>query len=155
MKNLSIGDPVPTLSFDSTDPNIHSFQDLLGKNIVVYFYPKDNTPGCTTEGREFALLYEKFLELNTIVLGISKDSLKSHHRFCEKLQLPFPLISDPDKKLCDSFGVLIGDNWVLSKLLTVERSTFLINERGVVQYCWRKVKAKGHAEAVLNYIKSV
>lgn len=155
MSIIKIGDKVPDFTFQCTDPSIHSFKDLLGKNIVLYFYPKDNTPGCTIEGREFKSFHSFFQQANTIVIGVSRDSLESHHRFCEKLGLPFPLIADKDKKLCEIFDVMIKDNWLMSKLIVTHRSTFLIDTQGIIKHCWPNVRAKGHAQTVLNYINSM
>lgn len=149
---LSIGDHLPEISFQCTDPNIRSFRDLLGKNIVLYFYPRDNTPGCTQEGKDFRDLHAAFSKANTQVLGISRDSLHSHAKFCEKLSLPFPLISDPDETLCKLFGVMIEKNMFKRLLLGIDRSTFLIDPQGVLKHEWRSVRVKGHAQAVLDAI---
>ncbi len=155
MSVIKIGDKVPDFTFECTDPSIRSFKDLLGKNVVLYFYPKDNTPGCTIEGREFKLFHDFFLKENTIIIGVSRDTIASHHKFCEKLGLPFPLIADPSKKLCEMFDVIIRDNWLLSKLLVTHRSTFLIDANGTIKHGWYNVRAKGHAQVVLNFIKTM
>jgi peroxiredoxin Q/BCP len=155
LKKLNIGDSAPDITFECTDPNIHSFKDLLGKNVVLYFYPKDNTPGCTLEGRDFKNLHDEFAKSNTRVLGVSRDSISSHQKFCDKLGLPFPLISDPDEKLCAYFNVIIEKNMFARLIMGIERSTFLIDSKGVVRQIWRKVKVTGHAQAVLSAVKDL
>ncbi len=152
MKKIAIGDNVPTFTFDCTDPKIHSFNDLLGQNIILYFYPRDNTRGCTIEGRDFKSLNDTLTQLNTRVIGVSRDSIHSHEKFCSKLGLPFPLISDPNEKLCQYFGVMIENNFLLRFLLGIERTTFLIDKNGIVKQIWRKVKVIGHANEVLEAV---
>lgn len=147
---LSLGDPVPPFQFQCTDPNIHSFSDLLGQNIVLYFYPKDNTPGCTQEGKDFRDLSDAFTKANTLILGISRDSMASHAKFCAKLALPFPLISDPEETLCRLFGVMIEKNMFKKFFLGIDRSTFLIDSKGILRQIWRNVRVKGHAQTVLE-----
>ncbi|MFI4937479.1 MAG: peroxiredoxin [Candidatus Berkiellales bacterium] len=155
MNKIAVGDPAPDFGFESTDPSIHSFKDLLGKNIVLYFYPKDNTPGCTLEGQNFKALYPAFLEVNTQILGISRDLLASHQKFCAKLGLPFPLITDRDEKLCKYFNVIIEKNMFARLVFGIERSTFLIDEKGIIRHIWRKVKVNHHAEEVLSFVKNM
>ena len=155
MKKIAIGDRVPTIRFECTDPTLHSFQDLRGKNIVLYLYPKDNTPGCSLEGRDFRTLHEPFLQLNTRVIGVSRDSIHSHEKFCSKLGLPFPLISDPKEELCRYFNVIIENNKLLRFLLGIERTTFLIDKNGFIKHIWRKVRARGHAQEVLQVVKLI
>ncbi len=155
MKEIAIGDSVPDFQFTCTDPNIHSFKDLLGQPFVLYFYPKDNTPGCTIEGKDFKSLNPQFAKLNARILGVSRDTLKSHEKFCAKLELPFPLISDEEEKLCQYFNVLIEKNMFLRVFLGIERSTFLIDANGKVRQLWRKVKVKGHAQAVLESLGQI
>ena len=123
--------------------------DLIGKNIVLYFYPKDNTPGCTQEGEDFRDLYKEFKKLKTEIYGISRDSLKSHEGFKTKYKYPFELISDPDEKLCNLFDVIKEKNMYGKKYMGIERSTFLINKDGKLSAEWRKVKVNGHAIEVL------
>lgn len=153
-KTLVTGQAVPQCAFHCTDPNIQSFEDLRGKNIVIYFYPKDNTPGCTQEGKDFRDLHEAFDKANTQILGVSRDSIASHTKFCSKLSLPFPLISDPDETLCNLFGVMIEKNMFKRLFLGIDRSTFLIDSQGVLRQIWRNVKVKGHAQAVLDEIRA-
>ncbi|MCI0517343.1 MAG: peroxiredoxin [Woeseiaceae bacterium] len=127
---------------------------LRGSNVVLYFYPKDATPGCTTEGQEFRDLHARFRRLNTQVFGVSKDSLASHEKFREKQQFPFHLISDPDETLCRQFDVIREKSLYGRKFMGIERSTFLIDATGKLRTEWRKVKVKGHAEEVLEAVKN-
>lgn len=154
MKKIEVGDSVPNSKFESTHPNISSFADLAGKKLVIYFYPKDNTPGCTLQGKDFTTLYPEFKKLNAEVIGVSRDSPTSHEKFCSKYGFPFPLISDQDESLCRQFGVLIEKNMFKRLLIGIDRSTFLIDEKGVIQRIWRHVKAKGHAQEVLSAMTS-
>lgn len=131
-----------------------SLEDYLGKkNVVLYFYPRDNTKGCTIEASEFRDLHEEFEKLDTIILGISKDSLKSHAKFIDKLDLQFLLLSDEDKKVHEIYDVLKPKKMYGKEYIGVERSTFIIDKEGNIVKEFRKVKAKGHAEEVLNFIK--
>lgn len=155
MSKISEGDKVPPLSFETTDSKITSFDAYKGQNIVLYFYPKDNTPGCTLEGKDFRDLHQEFAKANTQILGVSRDSLASHEKFCSKLNLPFPLITDKEETVCKAFGVIIEKNMFARLVFGIERSTFLIDERGVVRQIWRKVKVKGHANEVLKAAKSL
>jgi peroxiredoxin Q/BCP len=129
--------------------------DLIGKNVVLYFYPKDNTPGCTQEGEDFRDLYKEFKKLKTEIYGISRDSLKSHEGFKTKYKYPFELISDPDEKLCNLFDVIKEKNMYGKKYMGIERSTFLINKEGKLSAEWRKVKVNGHAIEVLEEVKKI
>ena len=129
--------------------------DLIGKNIVLYFYPKDNTPGCTQEGEDFRDLYKEFKKLKTEIYGISRDTLKSHEGFKTKYKYPFELISDPDEKLCNLFDVIKEKNMYGKKYIGIERSTFLINKDGRLSAEWRKVKVNGHAIEVLEEVKKI
>ena len=129
--------------------------DLIGKNIVLYFYPKDNTPGCTQEGEDFRDLYKEFKKLKTEIYGISRDSLKSHEGFKTKYKYPFELISDPDEKLCNLFDVIKEKNMYGKKYMGIERSTFLINKDGKLSAEWRKVKVNDHAIEVLEAVKKI
>ena len=130
-------------------------KELRGQNVVLYFYPKDSTPGCTTEGRDFSELHAKFRRQKTVILGVSRDSLASHEKFREKQGFPFDLISDPDEKLCRKFDVIQEKSLYGRKFMGVERSTFLIDADGKLRQEWRKVKVKGHAEAVLEAVKGL
>ena len=126
---------------------------MSGKKLVLYFYPMDNTTGCTQEGMDFRDAYPKFKKAGAVVLGISPDSLASHEKFKAKMEFPFELLSDEDKAVCDLFGVYKEKSMYGRKFMGVERSTFLIDERGVLRREWRKVRVPGHVEAVLAAIK--
>jgi peroxiredoxin Q/BCP len=130
-------------------------KELRGKNVVIYFYPKDSTPGCTTEGRDFSALHGKFKRAQTIILGVSRDSIASHEKFKEKQGFPFDLISDPDETLCKKFDVIHEKTLYGRKFMGVVRSTFLIDADGRLRREWRKVKVKGHAEEVLEAVKAL
>ena len=126
--------------------------DHTGKIVVLYFYPKDSTPGCTTEGIDFAALHEQFLKANAVVVGVSRDSVKSHDNFCAKHGFPFALISDAEEKLCTQFEVMKMKNLYGKQVRGIERSTFVIGADGKLAHEWRGVKVAGHAQAVLNYV---
>ena len=128
--------------------------DFAGQWLVLYFYPKDSTPGCTTEGNDFNALLPKFRKLGATVLGVSRDSLKSHQNFCAKQGFRFDLVSDADEKLCNAFGVIKPKKLYGREFIGIERSTFLIDPEGVVRALWRKVKVPGHAQAVLDALKA-
>lgn len=129
-------------------------KDLRGKKVVLYFYPKDSTPGCTTEGQDFRDLHAKFKRQKTVILGASRDSIASHEKFRDKHQFPFDLLSDPDEKLCRQFDVIREKSLYGRKFMGIERSTFLIDEQGKLRQEWRKVRVKGHAEEVLAAVKN-
>jgi len=130
-------------------------KDLRGKNVVLYFYPKDSTPGCTQEGKDFTELHAKFRRQKTVILGVSRDSIASHEKFKLKQGFPFDLLSDPDEKLCKKFDVIHEKNLYGRKFMGVVRSTFLIDSDGKLRGEWRKVKVKGHAQAVLDAVKAL
>ncbi len=135
---------------EATGDKTISLKELRGNNVVIYFYPKDATPGCTLEGQDFRDLHKSFSKANTVIFGVSKDSIASHEKFKEKQQFPFDLLSDPDEKLCKKFDVIKEKNMYGKKYMGIERSTFLIDADGKLREEWRKVKVKGHAEAVLE-----
>ena len=142
-------------SLPASNGNVVSLEDFKGKNVIVYFYPKDNTPGCTTEACSFRDSFEEFQSSETIILGISKDSSKKHNGFIEKHNLPFLLLSDEDGKVCEDYGV-----WQLKKMMGKEymgivRSTFLIDKDGNLVKEWRAVKVNGHIEEVLEFVKEM
>lgn len=152
---LQIGNPAPDFLLPSTDGKEVGLDDFLGQYVVLYFYPKDNTPGCTTEACDFRNYHEEFKNLNAVILGISPDPLKSHEKFIEKYQLPFLLLSDENHQIAEKYGV-----WVMKKnygreYLGIERSTFIIDKEGKLLKTYRKVKVKGHVEAALDFIKSL
>ena len=145
---------VPDFKAQATgDLTVH-LKALRGSKVVLYFYPKDSTPGCTTEGQDFRDLHAKFRRENTLVFGVSRDSLASHEKFREKQKFPFQLISDPDESLCRLFDVIQEKSLYGRKFMGVERSTFLIDEKGKLRAEWRKVKVKGHAQEVLDAVKN-
>jgi thioredoxin-dependent peroxiredoxin len=129
--------------------------DHRGHPVVIYFYPKDNTPGCTTEGMQFRDLYPQFAKAGAVVVGVSRDSMKSHENFAAKMQFPFALISDADEKLCTQFGVIKMKNMYGKQVRGIERSTFLIASDGTLAAEWRGVKADGHAAEVLKAVKAL
>ncbi len=130
-------------------------KDLRGENLVLYFYPKDSTPGCTTEGQDFRDLHSKFRRLKTVVLGVSRDSIASHDKFRAKQKFPFDLLSDPDEKVCRMFDVIREKTLYGRKFMGIERSTFLIDADGKLRHEWRKLKVKGHAAEVLETVKAL
>ena len=140
---------------DATGDQVIQLKSLRGKKVVIYFYPKDATPGCTTESQDFRDLYAKFRRQNTVVLGVSRDSLASHEKFKAKHKFPFELLSDPDEKLCRQFDVIREKTLYGRKFMGVERSTFLIDTDGKLRQEWRKVKVKGHAAVVLEAVKKI
>jgi len=128
--------------------------DYAGKWLVLYFYPKDSTPGCTTEGLDFNALLPKFRKLGAEILGVSRDSLKSHQNFCDKQGFRFDLVSDADEKLCKALGVIKPKKLYGREYVGIERSTFLLDPEGVIREAWRPVKVPGHAQAVLDALKA-
>ena len=152
---MKIGDKLPDLTLPASGGREIKLRDLKGHNLVLYFYPKDNTPGCTQEGQDFRDLYKKFRAANTEVIGISKDSVKSHDSFIAKFGFPFVLISDPEQQACDAFGVFIEKSMYGKKYMGIDRSTYLFDDQGVLQREWRGVKVKGHAEEVLEAAKAL
>lgn len=145
---------VPDFTAPMTGDKTFKLSDYQGKNIVLYFYPKDNTPGCTTEGIDFRNMYEEFQENNTEIFGVSRDSMKSHENFKAKLEMPFDLISDPDETICTMFDVIKLKNMYGKKVRGIVRSTFVINTKGVLVQEWRGVKVPGHINEVLDFIKT-
>ncbi|AIP21537.1 alkyl hydroperoxide reductase [Burkholderia pseudomallei] len=132
-----------------------SLSGIKGKKLVLYFYPKDNTPGCTTEGLQFRDLYPKFKKAGAEIVGVSRDSLRSHENFKAKLELPFPLISDPDETLCALFGVMKLKKMYGKEVRGIERSTFLIDGAGILRHAWRGVKVPGHVDDVLSAVQAL
>lgn len=149
---LNIGDAAPAFDLPTDGGGQLNLLDLKGKKVVLYFYPKDSTPGCTTEGQDFRDLHSQFIDANTVVVGASKDTVKRHDNFKAKYGFPFPLVSDEDGVLCEAYGV-----WVLKKnygkeYMGIERTTFLIDENGIIAEIWRKVRVKEHAHKVLETV---
>jgi len=147
---LEIGDSLPSISFKMTDGQNHTFADFAGHTIVLYFYPKDDTPGCTIEAKAFRDHLQDFKNKNALILGISKDSEAKHHKFREKYCLPFDLIMDTETTLCQLFGVLKDKSMFGKKYKGIERSTFIISPEGKLVREWRKVNVFGHVKAVLD-----
>ena len=147
--------PAPHLELASTGAKTFRLADAKGRTVVLYFYPKDNTPGCTTEGQQFRDLYPEFQKLNCDVYGISRDSMKSHESFRTKMGFPFDLLSDADETACKLFDVIKMKNMYGKKVRGIERSTFVIDDHGVVRREWRGVKVPGHVEEVLEFVKTL
>jgi peroxiredoxin Q/BCP len=145
----AIGKKVAEFTAAATGDKNLSLSDFKGTNLVIYFYPKDSTPGCTLEGQNFRDLYPEFEKANTAILGVSRDSLRRHENFKAKQSFPFDLLSDEDETLCKQFDVIHEKNMYGRKVMGIVRSTFLIDGAGVLRAEWRKVKVKGHAEEVL------
>lgn len=151
----TIGDKIENFSLPATGDQTISLEDLSGKNIVLYFYPKDSTPGCTTEGQNFRDLIEEFSALNTVILGVSRDGIKAHENFKEKQCFPFELLSDKDEALCKQFDVIKLKKNYGREYMGIERSTFLIDAEGKLAKEWRKVSVKGHVDEVLEGVKAM
>lgn len=156
MAKVTVGKPVPSLSLPSTSGRTWKLSEAAGANkLVLYFYPKDMTSGCTLESQHFRDLYSAFRRAHTSVVGISRDSLASHRKFREKERLPFELLADEDERACKLFDVIREKSLYGRKYLGIERSTFLIDARGVLRREWRKVKVPGHAEEVLEAARAL
>jgi peroxiredoxin Q/BCP len=152
---VALNETVPDFSAEMTSNKTFRLSDYKGKNIVLYFYPKDNTPGCTTEGIRFRELYPQFQEANTEIFGISRDSIRSHENFKAKLAMPFELISDPDEVVCNQFDVMKMKNMYGKQVRGVDRCTFAIDASGKLVKEWRGVKVPGHVDAVLEFMKAI
>ena len=142
-------------SLPATGGQIFTLSGARGKHLVIYFYPKDNTPGCATEAQQFRDLYAKFQKANCEVVGISRDSIKSHENFKDKFSLPFALLSDADERVCNLFGVIRMKNMYGKQVRGIERSTFVFDKEGALRHEWRGLKADGHAQEVLDFINSL
>ncbi len=151
---VTIDKKVPAFSAPSTGGTIR-LADLKERRVVLYFYPKDNTPGCTTEGSDFAAAHAKFRSAGADVFGVSRDSLASHEKFKAKMNFPFELISDPEESLCELFGVMKMKNMYGKQVRGVERSTFVIDGTGKLRREWRGVKVAGHVDEVLAFVQSL
>ena len=150
-----IGKKVKNFKLPATGDKEISLNDFKGKKVVLYFYPKDSTPGCTTEGQDFRDAKARFTRQGAVILWVSRDSLKSHENFKAKQNFNFDLLSDPDEELCKAFDVIKMKNMYGKQVRGIERSTFLIDEKGVLRREWRKVKVKGHVDEVLDAVKSL
>ncbi|MBT7542603.1 MAG: peroxiredoxin [Gammaproteobacteria bacterium] len=155
MEKTEIGKKIINFTLESTNKDGFRSKDYLGRNIVLFFYPKDNTPGCTQEGIDFSNNHRKFKTLDTEIFGVSRDNLKSHNNFKNKYKYKFDLLSDPDEILCTSFDVIKEKNMYGKKYMGIERSTFLINKKGKLIKEWRKVKIPDHVNDVLKFIKEL
>ncbi len=151
----ALNETVPDFSAAMTGDQTFTLSEKRGKNLVLFFYPKDNTPGCTTESLRFRDLHPDFLAANTEIFGISRDSLRSHEGFKAKLEMPFDLISDPDEVLCNLFGVMKTKSMYGKQVRGVDRSTFVIDASGKLVKEWRGVKVPGHVDDVLEYAKTI
>ena len=155
MSKAQIGKIAPNFKLPATGDKDVEIKSLRGKNVVLYFYPKDNTPGCTTEGQDFGTSYAKFKRKNTVVLGISRDTVASHEKFREKFNFPFDLLADTDEKACKLYDVIKEKNMYGRKHMGIVRSTFLIDATGKLRREWLKVKVKGHVDEVLEAVISL
>ena len=153
-KNLQ-GKKCPSFKAEATNNQTLSNASFVGKNLVVFFYPKDSTPGCTIEGQEFRDNYKEFKKMNTEILGVSRESIKSHENFKLKQNFPFELLSDPDEKVCKAFDVMKLKSMYGREYMGVDRSTFIIDEKGKIQTEWRGVKVKGHVQEVLEAVRDL
>ncbi|MDD2759460.1 MAG: thioredoxin-dependent thiol peroxidase [Methylomonas sp.] len=153
MTTVTLGAVVPDFQLPATGEKTLALADFRGKKLVLYFYPKDNTPGCTQEGQAFRDNIQQFETLNAAILGISRDSVKMHEGFKCKQSFPFDLLSDQDEQLCQLFDVIKMKNMYGKQVRGIERSTFLIDENGVLVHEWRKVKVKNHVEEVLQVLQ--
>lgn len=153
MADIEVGKKLPAFSGEATGGSPIGSKDLRGQKYVLYFYPRDNTPGCTVESNDFKDLHANFRRRKVRVIGISRDTLKSHDKFKDKFGFPFELIADPDEEICNLFGVMKDKNMYGKKVRGIERSTFLVDEKGVLLREWRKVKVEGHAQEVLDSLK--
>jgi peroxiredoxin Q/BCP len=152
---VKIGRKVAKFSLPATGDKTLSLDDFKGSKLVIFFYPKDNTPGCTLEGQDFRDRYAQFQKAGTAILGVSRDSVKSHENFKAKHDFPFDLLSDADEELCRQFDVIHEKNMYGRKVMGVVRSTFLIDADGVLRQEWRKVRVKGHVDEVLEAAQSL
>jgi len=155
MATAQIGKKVPAFKADATGEQVFRLADAKGKNLVIYFYPKDATPGCTLEGQDFRDNHAKFKRNKTLVIGVSRDSINSHEKFKAKQAFPFELLSDPDETLCKLFDVIKEKNMYGRKVMGIERSTFLVGPDGKLRREWRKVKVAGHVDEVLEAVREL
>jgi peroxiredoxin Q/BCP len=154
MSKIETGKKAPLFTLKGTGGD-WSLKDGVGQPVVMYFYPRDNTPGCTLEGESFSSHFAAFKKAKTLILGISADSVESHEKFKKKMEFPFDLLSDPDNIVCKLYDVIQEKNMYGKKYMGIERSTFLIDAKGVLRQEWRKVKVRGHAEEVLAAVKAL
>ncbi|MCY4512849.1 MAG: peroxiredoxin [Bdellovibrionales bacterium] len=155
MSETLVGQSAPDLALETTGGRTVNLSQLKGQSLIVYFYPKDNTPGCTQEGRDFTALHKQVQAGGGEIFGVSKDSLKSHENFKSKQKYTFDLISDPDGKLCHAFDVIKEKSFMGKSYIGIDRSTFVIDKSGTIVKEWRSVKVKGHAQEVLDFLKTL
>ncbi len=155
MSTMNLGETVPDFELAATGDKTIKLSDLKGNNVIIYFYPKDSTPGCTLEGQDFRDNIEEFTSRKTVIFGVSRDSIKSHEKFKSNQAFPFDLLSDEEEHLCALFDVIKEKNMYGRKVMGIERSTFLIDETGKLRDEWRKVKVKGHVNDVLEAVKAL
>lgn len=153
--NIEIGDLIPDLTVATTQNEALPLRSFKGKNLILYFYPKDNTPGCITEGQNFRDAYADFQAANTEILGVSRESIRSHQNFINKQEFPFDLISDPEEVLCKAMDVIKEKSMYGKTYMGIERSTFIFDSNGKLVHEIRKVKVKGHADATLDLVKAL
>lgn len=151
---LTIGDKIPAFSLPTNGGGTLSSNDIAGKSAIIYFYPKDMTPGCTTEAQDFRDQAGEFDKTGTLIIGVSKDSPKRHDNFVAKHELPFTLLSDENGTMCEDFGVWVEKSMYGKKFMGIQRATFLVDGEGVIRHVWPKVKVKGHVDEVLEAVKS-
>jgi thioredoxin-dependent peroxiredoxin len=154
MSKVEVGKKAPPFTLDGTGGKF-TLAEAEGSVVVMYFYPRDNTPGCTQEGEAFTAHFAQFKKAKTMILGISADTIESHEKFKKKMSFPFDLLSDPDQKVCKLYDVIQEKNMYGKKYMGIERSTFLVDAKGVLRQEWRKVKVNGHAGAVLAAVQAL
>jgi peroxiredoxin Q/BCP len=155
MSKIAIGKPIPDIELAATGDKHIKLSDFRGKTLVLYFYPKASTPGCTQEGRDFSAAIAKFRRQSAVILGTSRDSVRAQENFKAKQEFPFDLLSDPDEELCQAFDVIKMKNMYGKQVRGIERSSFLIDAEGILRQEWRKVKVKGHTDEVLEAVKAL
>ncbi len=155
LEPLTIGKFAPDFTLNNQDSNPITLSELRGNNIILYFYPKDSTPGCTTEAIDFSTHLAEFTEHNTLILGLSKDSIESHQKFICKHELTITLLSDPEGTVCEAYDAWVEKNMYGKKYMGIQRCTFLIDNTGKITHIWNPVKVKGHAEEVLQAVKTL
>ncbi|GAA4365152.1 peroxiredoxin [Kangiella marina] len=155
MSQPQLNKKAPNFDLPATGDQNLSLKDFKNKNLVIYFYPKDNTPGCTTEGQNFRDLYKEFQSNDTEILGVSRDSVRVHENFKKKHEFPFDLLSDKEEDMCHAYDVIKLKKLYGKEYMGIERSTFLIDKSGKLRQEWRKVKVKGHVDEVLEAVKSL
>lgn len=152
---IELGKKAPAISLVDNNNKTRTLKEFLGKKVIVYFYPKDNTSGCTAEACDFRDAFPNFKKTKAVIIGISPDSVESHKKFVEKYDLPFILLSDEDKKVCEKYGVWKEKSMYGRKYMGVERTTLLIDEKGIIKKIYSKVKVKGHVEQIANDLNEI